>query len=83
MLGYRHAGRFFQFVLDNLSGNAEHVLRICAATKSLSNPNKTWLGEPSAEKVVYLPEDKCDLGTTFLYLAIRPSSDFSHQGPMI
>ena len=35
---------------------------ICAATKSLSNPNKTWLGEPSSEKVVFLPEDKCDLG---------------------
>ena len=52
----------FQFVLDNLSGNVEYVLMICAATKRLSNPNKTWLGEPSSEKVVFLPEDKCDLG---------------------
>ena len=52
----------FQYVIDNLSVNTEHVIKICAGTKSLSNPNKTWLGEPSQEKVVFLPEDKCELG---------------------
>ena len=52
----------FQHVIENLSGNVEYVVKICAGTKSLSNPNKTWLGEPSEERVVYLPEDKCELG---------------------
>ena len=72
----KHSNLFsFQFVLDNLSGNADYVLRICAATKSLSNPNKTWLGEPSVEKLVFLPEDKCDQGRASFYiieLLIRP-----------
>ena len=52
-------------MLDNLTGNVEYVVKICAGTKSLSNPNKTWLGEPSIEKSVYLPEDKCEQGSTY------------------
>jgi len=45
-------------VINNLSGDEKYVVKICAGTKSLSNPNKTWLGEPSEERIVYLPEDK-------------------------
>jgi hypothetical protein len=66
-----------QFVIDNLSGNAEYVIKICAGTNSLSNANKTWLGEPSIEKVVYLPEKLCDYGEEE---ALRPVSNFSPRG---
>lgn len=48
-----------RFVIDKLAGNHEYVVKICAGTKSVSNPNKTWLGEPSGEVRVYLPEYKC------------------------
>ena len=53
---------FLQFVIENLVGNTNHVIKISAGTKSLSNPEKTWLGESSEEKTIYLPAEKCKAG---------------------
>lgn len=50
------------YIIDNLATDGQHVIKVCAGTKSLSDPNKTWLGEPSVEALVYLPFDKCTVG---------------------
>jgi len=52
----------FQFVIDNLVGNTNYLVKISAGTKSLSNPEETWLGEASEEKTIYLPAERCRPG---------------------
>jgi hypothetical protein len=52
----------FQFVIENLAGNRHYVIKVSAGTKSLSNPDKTWVGEMSDEVEVYLPAEKCRPG---------------------
>ena len=49
----------FQFVIAKLEGNRDYVVKICAETQSLSNGTRTWVGQPSAEAVVYLPRANC------------------------
>ena len=59
---------FFQFLIKELQGNQEYVIKICAGTKSLSKPNQTFLGNSSEERRIFLPKEKCQasiLGTDF------------------
>ena len=50
---------FFQFLIKELQGNQEYVIKICAGTKSLSKPNQTFLGNSSEERRIFLPKEKC------------------------
>ena len=51
----------FQFILENLTGNQEYVIKICAGTKRLSSEpgDHPLLGEASTEFKVFLPEREC------------------------
>lgn len=48
-----------KYHLHSLVGGKRYVIKICAATRSIYNPNRTWLGEASEEMRVYLPESEC------------------------
>ncbi|TRY69985.1 hypothetical protein TCAL_10021 [Tigriopus californicus] len=48
-----------RYHLRPLVGRKHYVIKICAATRSIYNPNRTWLGEASKEVRVYLPESQC------------------------
>lgn len=52
---------FLQFFLDNLSGNAEYVLKICAGTTSQVDSSVIRWGDPSPERRVYLPQSNCKI----------------------
>ena len=53
----------FQFLIKELQGNQEYVIKICAGTNSLSKPNQTFLGNSSDERRIFLPAEKCQLST--------------------
>ena len=55
---------FFQFLIKELQGNQEYVIKICAGTKSLSKPNQTFLGNSSEERRIFLPKEKCQASTS-------------------
>lgn len=54
----------FQFVIENLRGNREYVVKICAGTKSISKPDQPLLGDPSGEARIFLPEEECQLDSS-------------------
>ena len=47
-------------MINNLEGNNEYVVKICAETQSLSNPKQTWSGDMSPEVRVFLPNTGCE-----------------------
>jgi len=53
------------FIIENLTGNQEYVIKICAGTKRLSfeSEPEPLLGEASAEFHVFLPKEKCQVVT--------------------
>ena len=53
---------FLQYVIEDLEGNNRYIVQIRAGTKSLSNPEKTWFGEATEEKSLYLPTENCKPG---------------------
>ena len=57
----------FQFLIKELQGNQEYVIKICAGTKSLSKPNETFLGNSSEERRIFLPEEKCQISTSSIF----------------
>ena len=50
-----------EHVLQDLDGGRKYVVKICAATRSVINPNETFAGPPSQEMELYLPEENCYL----------------------
>ena len=50
-------------VISKLAGNREYVIKICAATKSLSETEYVY-GPPSGESRIFLPEENCQMRTT-------------------
>ena len=47
-------------MIEELQGNRDYVIKVCAGTKSLSNPDdQPLLGQPSVERAIYLPQEKC------------------------
>ena len=54
--------QILRHVISKLAGNREYVIKICAATKSLS---ETYVyGLPSEESRIFLPEENCQMRTT-------------------
>ena len=48
-------------MLDDLRGDVHYVIKICAGTKSLSQPDEPpLLGAASNEKIVFLPRENCE-----------------------
>ena len=43
-----------------MKGNAEYEIQVSAATKSLSKPHMTRLGNMSAKATIFLPNKACD-----------------------
>ena len=50
-------------VISKLAGNREYVIKICAATISLSETEYVY-GPPSGESRIFLPEENCQMRTT-------------------
>ena len=47
-----------RFVIENLMGNKEYIIKVSAGTKSKSNPDYL-LGDPSEDVRIFLPEENC------------------------
>ena len=47
--------------MENLVGNAEYVLKICAGTTSQVDDTVIRWGDPSPERRVYLPQNNCKI----------------------
>ena len=47
-----------RFVIENLMGNKEYIIKVSAGTKSKSNPDYL-LGDPSEDVRIFLPQENC------------------------